>query len=289
MSMIDTIGGRVSEFLGENQNHQANSHILFYRIELADEGKTRAEYNERATQLQRDLTKALVRTQEFRYVHFDRTTDPYIALGVASPDLSLSERDEHIYELAEKAKQRHLWPEGTEYEIEDLLVGYSTPEAAQSDVKNIVTYELAARGTYRPSGGGSPAAIENARRAMETFAGETDDVKSIERFRPVEDGWYSFRYHEDEVRVRALPDTEPPNIEWRVGYMDECPRGVGWVDFVEVDFAEGESSGERLGELHLDKRPNVSTEKYFDDNRHSILMPDSIAESLTEDARSSGH
>lgn len=283
MSVLGTIGGHISEFFSETQSHQANSHILFWRVELADEaGPTRAEYNERALHLQQDLTNALIETGEFASVHLDQTIDPYIALGTGVPELGLSDHDENIYDLAEKAKQRHPWPDGTEYEIEDLLAGVSTPEAAQSEAENVVTYEVSVKGTYRPSGGGSPAALENARRVMTEFAAETADVKSIERFRPVEDGWYSFRYHNHEIRVRALPDAEPPNIEWRVGYQEECPRGVGWVDFVDM-----EPSGNPVGRLHLDKRSNEAANGYFDDQRHSILMPASVAEELTEDARSS--
>lgn len=283
MSVLDSIGGRISELFNEPQSHQAYSLFLYYRVELADEEKTRAEYNDRARELHQDLTKALTHSGEFNTVHLDRTLDPYLVLSSADPDLDLSRYDQRIQDLAEQAKERYPWPEGTEYTVEDLLDGYSTPEAARDEMKNVVTYEVLVKSPIDPtSKWGSPPALENARRITADFVAETDNVESIERFRPVEDGWYSFRFQGDEIRVRVVPNTEPPNVEWRVGYLDECPHGVGWVDFAEV-----EPGGWTVGELYFDTS-NGSGEDYFGGGRHRIPMPKSIAESLIEDARASG-
>lgn len=282
MSVVETVGGRLYDFLWESQSHQADTRTLYYRVELTDSAnKTRAEYNDRAKALHSNLTSKLTESGHFVDLHLDRTIDPYIALGMSQPNLSLSNLDERIYDLAEKEKQRHPWPEGTEFDINELLAGFPTPRASQSARKNIVTYEVTARGTYGDrSEWGSPAALENARRLTTEFETETDDVEEIERFRPVPDGWYAFRRHNHEIRVRATAKAERPYVEWQVGYTDECPRGLAWAGVANDD-----EYGRANGRLHLDKHSNESEQVYFEDHIHSIPMPKRIAESLLEDAR----
>lgn len=282
MAVVETVSDYLSGFLSQKQAHQADSSTLFYRATLTDEvGNTRAEYNERARTLHSDLTSTLTESGHFTKIHLDRTIDPYIALGTSHPNLSLSDLDERIYDLAEKAKQRHPWPEGTEYDTDDLLADFQTPRAAQSAMENIVTYEVTVRGTPDTnSKWGSPAALENARRLTAEFVAETDDVKSVERFRSVGDGWYSFRFRDHEIRVRALAKTNQPNVEWKVGYTDGSPRGLGWASETKDD-----QYGRANGRLYLDKQSNESGQSYFKEDIHSIPMPKRIAESLLKDAR----
>ena len=109
---------------------------------------------------------------------------------------------------------------------------------------------------------------------------ESETVSSIKRFRPIEDGWYAFRFRNDEVRVRATAKAERTYIEWKIGYTDGCPRGLGWAGVLTDD-----QHGLSNGRLYLDKHSNDTGQTYFKDSLHSIPMPKEIAESLIEDAR----
>lgn len=282
MSIVERAKSQLLGPFAEKQKHQANCDKLFYQMELADEaGETRDDYNELAQTLRTDLQLDLGRSGQFTTIHFDQTLDPYIVLADCSPDLQLSDADERIRECSEQARKKCPWPAGTEYDADELLAGFETPEAAQQAMKNIVTFEVTTKGSTDVHGEfGSAAAFENLRRLMAKFEAETDAVASLERFRPVPDGRYSFRFRNHEIRVRTVEKSDRPPIEWQVGYREDSPKGFGWARTVD-----DEQYGLFNGRLYIDRENMASACGYFSPKIESIPMPEMVAESLLEDTR----
>lgn len=270
------LGGLFTEY----QRFSGAYPLLFYSVKLTESDKTREEYRERASDLRRTIHKALQESGNFRTIHVDMTIDPYIALADASPDLALSEDDQHVKDLAERDRERRPWPEDVGFDTDDLLAEHSDPLAAQEDRKNIVAFEITAQPGTDTRDWGEGAAIENVHEVMDELAESTEDIESAQRWYPHEsEDTYAFASGRCEFRVQTVIENGWPRVEWKVGPAGRRGRGTARAGVVD-----DEEYGLTNGRLYFESRNEMASE-YIDDEIESIPMPESIAEALIADAR----
>lgn len=284
MDVIETAEEYITELFSEHYRHSGGGRLkLFYTIELAsEEGEARSDYNQRASELQQELTKQLTNSRRFITVHLDQTIDPYIVLGDECPDLTLSEEDQRIRDLAERDRDRSPWPSDIGIEVNDYLDGETDPTITQERQKNVVAFEVSVQGgSDAGDGWGTSAPIENTRQLFNEFVDETDDVESMERWYPFQDDdTYGFAFQKYEIRVRTILENGWPHVEWEVGSADRRGRGIGWVGVVDDD-----DFGHSNGRFYFSDSRNEYASEYIDDDVYSIPIPEPIAEALLADAQ----